>query len=112
MKNIKYYLFLLICLLTTVNVYATDEANTETSTASDSTLSTGMLIFIVTIIFAGTLGLIMHLKNKAQREEDNKTVNRMKENLRNSVENGLNGPYANNMNNNMNNNNYYNNQRR
>lgn len=106
MKNIKYYLFLLICLLTTVNVYATDETTTET--ASDSTLSTGMLIFIVTIIFAGTLGLIMHFKNKAQREEDNKTVNRMKENLRNSVENGLNGPYANN----MNNNNYYNNQNR
>jgi hypothetical protein len=101
MKSIKYYLFLLICLLTTINVYA-EETNTETT--QDSSLSMGMLIFIVTIIFAGTLGLIMHLKNKAQREEDNKTVKRMKENLRNSVENGINGPYANNMNNN-----YYNN---
>jgi len=110
MKNIKYYLFLLICLLTTVNVYATDETTTEAT--QDSTLSIGMLIFIVVMILSGTIALIMHYKNKARREEENENVKRMKDNLRFSVENSLNGPYANNnMNNNMNNNNYYNNKR-
>ena len=109
MKKLKYFLFLLICLMTTINVYAEEVAAEESN--QGSTLSTGMLIFIVTIIFAFTLGLIMHFKNKARREEDNNAVNKMKENLRNSVENGLNGPYANNMNNNPNNN-YYNNNNR